>query len=333
MPVGETVRRFRRKLARRQQRNFRTGVWSEVAGGLRGQLYVERDHRVSDTVFLAGHGRSGTTWIAEVVNHDGAYRSIHEPFHPGRLDATGGFRPRLYLRPEERDPTYLRPAEAVLSGRVRSLWGDKFNRAVLPRKRLIKEVRANLLLPWMHRQFPEMPIVFVLRHPCAVMSSQRKLAGSWEVDLARFLDQPALVEDYLEPFVDEIARAESEFERRVFVWCIDNYVPLRHFRPGDIHVTFYERCCVDPRAELGRLFALLGKPFGEDVLAHLRDPSATSRTDSAIVTGEDLVNSWRRHVSDEELRRTVEILELFGLDRIYGEDSMPNLQDASEALG
>ena len=47
---------------------------------LLGGLYVDLgkgDHR--DAVFLAGSGRSGTTWLSEVINYKGGYRYVFEP--------------------------------------------------------------------------------------------------------------------------------------------------------------------------------------------------------------------------------------------------------------
>src|SRR5439155_17907235 len=115
-----------------------------------------------------------------------------------------------------------KPADEILSGRVRSIWTDKYNRAHLPRKRLVKEVRGNLLLGWMHRNFPGMPIVLVLRHPCAVVSSQLKLPWNWHTDPEVFLSQDALMKDHLEPFREELTRVTDPFERHVLVWCIEN---------------------------------------------------------------------------------------------------------------
>jgi hypothetical protein len=36
------------------------------------------------------------------------------------------------------------------------------------------------------------------------------------------------------------------------------------------------------------------------------------------------VYGWRAHVGDRQLERAVEILALFGLDRVYGEGPMPD---------
>jgi hypothetical protein len=44
---------------------------------LLGGIYIDLgkgNHR--DAVFLAGSGRSGTTWLSEVVNYKGGYRYI-----------------------------------------------------------------------------------------------------------------------------------------------------------------------------------------------------------------------------------------------------------------
>src|SRR5437870_3848637 len=123
MGRGRNISVYRRKLLmRRRKRNFREELWKEASRGLLGQVYVDRGGGPEDTFFMAGTGRSGTTWIAEVLNHDHAYRYLHEPFRPGRVRATKPFLPRQYLRPDDRDPRYVEPARAILSGRVRSLF-------------------------------------------------------------------------------------------------------------------------------------------------------------------------------------------------------------------
>ncbi len=323
MSVTGTVRRFRTKVRRRRARNFQRGLWQEIGGGMLGQLYLDRGRGAAASVVLAGHDRSGTTWIAEALNHRRDFRYIYEPFHPGRLDATSLFTPRLYLRPDDREERYMAAADAVLSGRVRSLWADKYNRTVLPRRRLVKEVRSNLLLPWLAASFPDTPIVFVLRHPCAVANSERRLSDSWHIDLGRFLSQPALMEDHLEPFRGAMEAATTDWGKRAFVWCIENHVPLATLDPDRVLFAFYEDFCVDPETELKRLFEFVNLPYDPHALETLAKPSATSRKDSAVLAGEDLIEAWRRSVTDDEIAETMRVVELFGLDRIYSTDSMP----------
>ena len=64
----------------------------------------------------------------------------------------------------------------------------------------------------------------------------------------------------------------------------------------------------------------------------MRKPSGRIRKDSAIVTGTNLIDTWRKHITDKQIARAIEILTLFGLDKIYTEGSLP-LVRGEEALG
>jgi hypothetical protein len=281
-----------------------------------GTLHVDLgDHR--NSVFLAGSARSGTTWVAEIINHRNGYRLVFEPFHPGKVGICRGFRRKQYLRPDDRREEYLGPARRILTGGLRSPWTDRFNRKLVARRRLIKDIRANLLLGWMAENFPGMPIVLLMRHPCAVAAS--RLALGWRDNLSETMEQEELVEDFLLPVEAGIRDARDAFERHVFSWCIENYVPLRQFGPREIHLSFYENFLVHPEEETRRLFAFLGEAFDGRVWRALGRPSPLSRRGEA-----PSLDAWRRSVTDAQLERAVEILGLFGLDRVYGEGAMPD---------
>ena len=290
---------------------------SRLFGGLHVDL-GKGDH--CSSVFVAGSGRSGTTWVSGMINHRNGYRFVFEPFHPGKVRMLRHFRRKQYLRPDDRREEYLGPARSILTGELRSLWADRFNRRLVARRRLIKDIRANLLLGWMRENFPGMPIVLLLRHPCAVVAS--RLALGWRDVLSETMEQEELVEDFLLPMEAEIRAARGGFERHLFSWCIENYVPLRQFGPGEIHLSFYEDFLARPEYELRRLFASLGETFDGRVYHALKRPSPLSRRDG--YPGDTSVDAWRRSVTDRQLERTVEVLGLFGLDRVYGEGAMPD---------
>ena len=52
-------------------------------------------------------------------------------------------------------------------------------------------------------------------------------------------------------------------------------------------------------------------------------PSATARRDSPVVSGQSLVDGWRRSITPAQVDAAMRILEAFGLDRVYGRDSLP----------
>ena len=270
------------------------------------------------TVFLAGTGRSGTTWLAGLINHDQSYRDVFEPFHPGKVEALRGFKSKQYLRPDDRREEFLAPARRVLSGEIRSRWTDRGG-AILAHRRLVKDVRANLLLGWMSENFSDMPVVLLMRHPGAVVSS--RLALGWRDNLSETMDQEDLVEDHLLPMEADILAARDPFERHLFLWCIDNYVPLRQFRPGGLHLCFYEDLLLNPEPELRRLFDFIGRDFDDRVLGRIGRPSATSRRETS---GDRHMEGWGPGIPDHQRRRALEILGLFGLDDIYGEEATPD---------
>jgi len=279
---------------------------------LLGMVHVDLangDHR--NAVFLAGSGRSGTTWVSEIINYRNEYRFIFEPFHPGKVRVCKNFRRKQYLRPDDRREEYLGPARKILTGGIRSTWTDRFNGRFAARRRLIKDIRANLLLGWMRENFPGMPMILLLRHPCAVVTS--RLALGWRDNLWETMEQRELVEDFLLPVETDIRAARDAFERHVFSWCIENYVPLKQFGPGEIQLSFYENFLAHPEDEIPRLFDFLDEDFDARVY------SKASRKGE-----KGSVDAWRRCVSGSRLERTVEILALFGLDRVYGEGAMPD---------
>jgi hypothetical protein len=316
--------RFRRSLDRdgvpvlrqqfkRRMRIVRQNLYIDVAG----------DHRSS--VFLAGAARSGTTWLADIINFDNGFRYMYEPFNQTFVPEIRSFRRRQYLRPDCCEPSYVEGVRRIVDGSVRNPWIDANNKRAMPKRRLIKEVCADLLLRWMHERFPGMPILFLMRHPCAVARSRARL---WKMDNTKeWLEQPDLIADHLGPYMELIRSDLPAFERHVVDWCVENFVPLRMLSEGDLCVLFYEDLCVDPDPALERISAFLGRSF--DVPHHwLRKPSSQAKVSedgsaSAILSGADLVDDWRNYVSSAEIRRAMEIVGSFGLDRIYTEASFP----------
>ncbi len=288
--------------------------------------YVDRGGRATDTVLLAGSGRSGTTWLGEIIDRHHDHRVIFEPFKPDAVTLARPFRAGLYLRPGVDDPTYLIPAARIFSGALRSRWADHQNHARLVRRRLVKEVRINNLLPWISDAFPELRLVYLVRHPVAVADSARRTGWRDQPDLDALLDQPALVEDHLAESVDVLSGLRTPWERLIGQWCGENLAPLRMLDPDRACLVFYEELC-DRSA-----------PVAEEVLAHLgqrpdgaldearRRPSRTATPDSAVVQGEDLVGGWGPSVSSEELERAVEIVDACGLGEVWGASPYPDVE-------
>lgn len=310
----------------------RAVIFARRAGRLIPRVYFDRDGDFRHTLLLVGSGRSGTSWVPGVINHDNSYRYLYEPFHSKHVPEARDWLPRQYVRIDDDDKRRVALATSIFTGRLHNAYADAYNRCVVVHRRLVKDTRLQLALGWIRKRFVGMPMIYLMRHPCAVVHSRIQLGR--DCDLGRmFFSQPQLMEDHLEPFRSEMEQARDDFERHVFIWCVENYVPMRQLRAGDAHLIFYENVCDDPEAELQRLAAFLGAVFDERAMRNVEKPSVQARKHhggrtSAIVTGANLVEAWRAYVSPERVKRAIEILRLFGLEAIYGEDPRPRVRTA-----
>jgi Sulfotransferase family len=281
-------------------------------------------------VFVAGTGRSGTTWLANLLNYDNRYRYLFEPLHPTYIDAVRHFDLYQYLRPGDRRAEFLEPVRRILSGRIRDPRIDKLNRRSVATRRLVKDVFANLYLGWLREAFPSVPIVMILRHPMAVADSQRKLDHYiWLQHASSLLEQPDLVADFLGPFVDEISRVTDPFEAAIVIWALVYLVPLRQLGPGQVHVCFYEHLCERPEEEIAGIERYLGRRPGaawRDKRFHaaLSRPSEEARPDSPVLVGGKSVDAWMRQVTTREIDAALRLLDRFGMGGIYGSGAMPD---------
>jgi hypothetical protein len=309
--------------------------WAErFAHAVARRLPLDMGGGPEDAIFLAGAGRSGTTWLGEFLAGAVRLRYVFEPFHPVRSPPARLFPARSYLGPRDGSPEQASTAARILRGKLHDAWIDGHNRRVLARGRLVKDVWSNLRLGWLRARFPSTPIVLLVRHPCATIGSQARTGWDWHVEPATFLRQAALMERHLAGLEDVVAAAATDLERAVLGWCVDTFVPLRELRPGDAHVVFYERLVTEPVTELRSLFDYLRRDAPRSVDA-LSTPSALSLGGPAGTTPStpaDRVGSWTSSLSAEDVARAMELVERFGLGRLYGADPMPRAYAASAAF-
>lgn len=269
---------------------------------LRAAAYVDLRHRLDDTTLVVSTGRSGSTWVAEVINHRNEYRLVFEPFRNDRVRKARPFRLGQYIDPADQSHPLARTIDALLAGRVRSFWVDRPNRRRLVSRRIVKEIRITNLLPWIRARHPALPVVYVVRDPVAVARSWLQLG--WSDELDELLAQPQLLARFagLGDEITAIARDDDPFGRHVLRWCLENAIPLREHASLGVHLVVYEQLRATPEPELARLFAYLGRSAA-GALEAVRKPSRTAGFPRRRVAA----------VTDAERRRAREILELFGL--------------------
>lgn len=287
--------------------------------------YVDLAPSHRDTVLLLGSARSGTTWVGEVIDRNHDHRVVFEPLRADRVPEARVFANGQYLRREDADPRYVDPMTKILTGRMRNPWADHLNHAVVARRRLVKEIRANLLVPWLVDRFPGMPVVLLVRHPLGVASSRRELG--WSDHLGDALGQPDLVADHLDPEQERFLRGLTDpFARTVAQAGLEMLVALRMSTPQEVLAVTYEGLVTEPRVQAERVLRHVGQEPDAALDAALDRPSHLSRSDSAVNTGADRASAWTSRVDADDRARSLEVLQCLGIGEIYAVDEpMPDV--------
>jgi len=181
---------------------------------------------------------------------------------------------------------------------------------------VVKEIRANLMLGWL-TSYTGARIVFLIRHPCAVIGSRMKQpTRGWRADMRDILCQFSLMTDFLEPFRKTIREAATPLERQTIMWCVENVVPISQAISRDWLLCCYEDFLSDRDEAFERVFHSLG----------LEPSSITEKTKRIPVSKPthdlNMPRPWHAPLTEAEGEEVLRICEEFGL-RIYGRQSMP----------
>ena len=270
------------------------------------------NHHTSNTILLAGSGRSGTTWVAETIIADRSRRFIFEPFKQTHTKKWKKYSYIQYLRRDDDDPNTLQIARKILSGKIHNDWIDQFNESIFTRKRLVKEVTANLMLAWIRENFPEIPIIFIIRHPLAVTASKLELKWDPSIWLESIRQQPQLIEDFLEPLMPEIEKhAADPFAIHLITWCIENHVPFKQLRPEEYCLIKYENLLFGGTQEIKKIFDYLNIPLTQVHLDQFGKLSKSMFKSTNDPTNPKHLQPWVGKLTDQQLTTAKHIFNLF----------------------
>lgn len=285
-------------------------------------IYRDKFNDVSRCILVAGAGRSGTTWLAELIASQMRCRIMFEPFNSELVQDFSAFNYFLYMRPQQQDDALLDYVRRVLSGAIRHPWIDRQVNTIRPQYRLVKGIRSCLFLRWIHDRFPEVPTIFIIRHPCAVVASRLRLSWATDGDIRHFTSQSTLVADFLADKLDIIREARTDEEKHAIVWCVSNLVPLEQMRGSPMHLVFYEDLACNSTQEIPRLFHHIGRSYDDSVFDLVNRPSMTTQR-VRVLEANDPVTSWQQELSSAQIGRVLGIVRKFGLDHLYGESALP----------
>lgn len=198
----------------------------------------------------------------------------------------------------------------------------------------LKITDAKAMIDWIDQEFDVHTLVLT-RHPIAQAVSVAEkgwlATGKGLLKNARFVERWLTSE--LEAMCWDRYRTGSELERRVVDWALENLVPLNLLadRPGWLYVS-YEDLLVHTENVIEYVAAEIHLEDRKRMAHQVARPSRSATGISSaerrrMIQQQDhqqLVESWRAKISDDDLRACFEILNRFGIELYRPDGSLPN---------
>jgi hypothetical protein len=245
--------------------------------------------------------------------------TLFEPLHLKEVpeSETAGFSWRTFVQSEEEWPKGEAFLNQIFQGKVINNWTTRemsFRKVYGSNKLIVKFVRANRLLPWICRNFKIPAPILLLRHPCAVISSQ--MDYGWKN--AKRPDIPQYLEQYPR-FKAALLKTECDVEYLAGLWALDQLPALLHPKPHPWIIVTYEELFLRPEETLAKIFKKWNVTIDySDALAKIEQPSSV--VSSSGISG---ITGWKNNLSTEQISRILNAINSFGLT-FYSENNEPD---------
>ena len=151
-------------------------------------------------LIIVGTGRSGTSWLSEIIATKPRYRMLFEPGHEKRTPNGILICDKLIRNKQEAGEEVIAYLKRVFANKVDCDWiaqisDRRFKRhlwPIIPKKFIIKFVRCNLSAKFINEHFG-IPLVHIIRHPYSVIYSQQRVNFPWLYDMTHFAKQENLI--------------------------------------------------------------------------------------------------------------------------------------------
>lgn len=301
-------------------------------------------------ILVAGAHRTGTTWVGKMLAAGPGVAYISEPLNvwhrPGVMRAAVQHW-YTYITPKNQ-ADYLIPFQETLRFQyhawleLRSLRSmhdllrmgrdsSIFLAGKLRNQRpLLKDPFAIFSAPWF-AQALDCQVVITVRHPAAFASSLKRL--NWPFDFNNLLAQPALMNDWLEPFRQDMLEQTSGIQGEAqgdiiaqasLLWRMVYEVAARHREQNpEFQVVRHEDLSLDPVQGYQTLYRSLGLEFTPAVEQAILNSSSSEnptelsqkRVHAVRLDSRANLHNWKRRLLPEEIQRiraiTADIAQIY----------------------
>jgi len=222
-------------------------------------------------IIILGYGRSGTTWVSDIVSKTLGGLLLFEPFHPAVWDHSSALsyswqwnpafseQIELTLQKGNKNPWLIRNhlaknPQSLSVSYIQMIWD---NTQILG----FKAIRCNHIIPHLHNSISE-KIVFLIRHPLAVLASilnrpQFFEEFGWDNHLKMF-EENVLTHPMLSPKTrQKFQKTKTKNEKVLAMWAISNVIAISDTLQLGTKIMYYEDLYKNPFAETRSLLEYL----------------------------------------------------------------------------
>lgn len=277
-------------------------------------------------ILVTGSHRSGSTWVASMLNLSSGSLMVNEPFNVGGY-ALDGLATRWFTYAPALPQNEARNAfSKVVEGKTNEVFSRRKIQHWIPATRrgrlVIKDPIACLSSEWLANEF-DLEMVVLVRHPAAFAASLKRLNLTFP--FSHFLEQQVLLDEYLAPYQNEIEDTPEHITAQAaLLWkCL--YTVLFDYvdrNPGWI-VRTHEEISLSPISKLRELYEILGLKWTPSVERRIRQQTGEKNPVAAPEgvlhqmrrDSTSNVDLWRSSLSAKEIEHIYNVT--YGLARRY----------------
>ena len=234
---------------------------------------------------------------------------LFEPLHLDNSPESkkAGFSWRTYVDPVMQWPEGEAFLRRIFEGRVINEWTTRetsLRKSYSADRIIVKFVRANRLLPWICKRFDVPSPVLLIRHPCAVVSSQ--LSYGWNNSMRP--DPPTYLEQF-PIFRSALSNTKTTEEFLAALWALDHLPCLLHDAPHPWTIITYEEIILNANAAIPRIFDKWDVDVDiQKAISRLKKPSSV--VSNLGISG---IDGWKSRLSSKQISNILSTVNNFGL--------------------
>lgn len=289
----------------------------------------------TDPIIICGQPRGGTTWLAEVMSENKKTGIIWEPLHPvvmSKYEKSSRFINELghfpYIPEDIKNEDLKLLFEDVFTARFLPFeyvrWPEKINGTNMNKDHwIVKFCRANRMLPWITKHLEIRLPIYLLRHPCAVVSSQMRHEAFKNMG-SEYNSENGIYQDLFSQHEDILKTVKTPIGKLAAWWAMDNVLPLKHPENNKKWITVtYEELISRPETSFKHLYDRLDLPMPTNLISNLNRPSSTTKPGAMVLEGGNQLEGWKNKLTRLEIKEILDIVHAFGID-IYNDNLEPD---------